>query len=48
MIDEADPKRARRAIFVIDRDGSLLLALPHFQPNNLAQVEAIFTALGAE
>ena len=48
VIDEADSKRSRRAIFVIDRDGTLLLALPHFQPNNLAQVEAIFTALGAE
>jgi peroxiredoxin len=48
VIDEADPKRSRRAIFVVDRDGTLLLALQHFQPNNLAQVEAIFTALGAE
>ena len=47
VIDEADPKRSRRAIFVIDRDGTLLLALPHFQPNNLAHVEAIFRALGA-
>jgi peroxiredoxin len=48
VVDEGDQKRSRRAIFVIDRDGTLLLALPHFQPNNLAQVEAIFTALAAE
>jgi len=48
VVDEGDPKRSRRAIFVIDRDATLLLALPHFQPNNLAQVEAIFNVLGAE
>jgi peroxiredoxin Q/BCP len=48
VIDEADPRRARRAIFVIDRDGRVMLALPHFQPANLSQVEAIFAALGAE
>jgi peroxiredoxin Q/BCP len=46
--DGVDPRRSRRAIFVIDRDGSVLLAIPHFQPANLSQVEAIFAALGAE
>ncbi len=48
VIDDADPRRARRAIFVIDRDGALLLSMPHFQPGNLSQVEAIFAALGME
>jgi peroxiredoxin len=48
VVDEADSRRARRAIFVIDRDGRMMLALPHFQPSNLSQVEAIFAALGAE
>ncbi|MEX2247535.1 MAG: redoxin domain-containing protein [Dehalococcoidia bacterium] len=47
VVDEGDPRRSRRAIFVIDRDGTVLLAL-HFQPNSLAQIEAIFTVLGAE
>jgi peroxiredoxin Q/BCP len=48
VIDEGDPRRSRRAAFVIDADGTLLLALPHFQPANLSQVEAIFTALDAQ
>ena len=48
VIDDGDPRRSRRAIFVIDRDGAVMLALPHFQPGNLSQVEAIFAALGAE
>ena len=48
VIDEADARRSRRAIFVIDRDGTLMLSLPHFQPANLSQIEAIFAALSAE
>ena len=48
VIDESDGTRARRAVFVIDRDGLVMLALPHFQPGNLSQVEAMFNALGAE
>jgi peroxiredoxin len=48
VVDEADPRRSRRAVFVIDRDGTVLLALAPFQPGNLAHVEAIFNALGLE
>jgi peroxiredoxin len=48
VIDEGDPRRSRRAIFVIDRDGTVMLALPHFHPGNLSQIEAIFAVLGAE
>ena len=48
VVDEGDPRRSRRAMFVIDRGGTVILAIPHFQPANLAQVEAIFAALGAE
>jgi peroxiredoxin Q/BCP len=48
VIDEGDARRSRRAIFVVDRDATVLLSLPHFQPQNLAQVEAIFEALGSE
>ena len=47
-VDEGDARRARRAVFVIGRDGTVMLALPHFQPGNLSQIEAIFAALGAE
>jgi peroxiredoxin Q/BCP len=46
--DSSDPRRSRRAVFVIDGDGSVLLALPHFQPNSMTDVEAILHALGFE
>ena len=48
VVDEGDPRRSRRAAFVIDSDGTVLLALPHFQPNNVSHFEAIFLLLGAE
>ncbi len=48
VIDEGNPRLARRAIFVVDHDHTVLLSLPHFQPGNLSQVEAIFAALGME
>ena len=48
VVSEEDARRSARAVFVIDRDGVVLLALPHFQPGNLSQIEAIFNALGAE
>lgn len=48
-VPDAETKgRSGRALFVIDRDGIILLSLPRFQPGNLAHVEAMFTALGAE
>jgi peroxiredoxin Q/BCP len=48
VIDEGDPRRSRRAIFAVDRDGTLMLSLVPFQPANLSQIEAIFAVLGAE
>ncbi len=48
VVDEGNPRRSRRAMFVIDRDGTVLLALPHFQPNNLSHIESVLTALGAQ
>jgi len=47
VVDEGDARRARRSVFVIDGDGTVLLAVPHFQPANLSQVEAVFAALGS-
>jgi peroxiredoxin len=41
-------KRSRRAVFVIDRGGTILHAEHWFQPGNPAQYEAIFRALGME
>ena len=46
VVDESG-KRSRRAVFVIDIDGTVLLALPHYNPANLGQFEQIFQALGA-
>lgn len=48
VVDEGDPRRSRRAVFVIDTDATILLAIVPFQPGNLAHVEAIFNTLGAE
>jgi peroxiredoxin (alkyl hydroperoxide reductase subunit C) len=48
VVDAGDPRRSQRAIFVIDRDGTVLLSIQHYQPSNLAQVKAIFSALGAD
>jgi len=48
VVDEEDARRARRAVFVIDRGGIVRLALVPFQPANLAHVEAIFNAAGIE
>jgi peroxiredoxin Q/BCP len=46
VVDEGDPRRSRRAAFVIGSDGSVVLAVPHLQPSNVSQVEAIIEALG--
>lgn len=47
-VADEEMRRSRRAIFVIERDGAVLLALPHFQPGNVSQIEGIFMALGGE
>jgi len=47
VVDEGDPRRSRRAVFVIDRGGALLLANRHFQSTNPSQVEALIEALAA-
>jgi peroxiredoxin Q/BCP len=41
-------KRSRRAVFVIDKGGTILHAVPSFQPGNPNQYEDIFVALGFE
>lgn len=46
VVDDSG-KRSRRAVFVIDTTGEVLLALPHYNPANLGQFEQIFHALGA-
>jgi peroxiredoxin Q/BCP len=47
-VAEDDPRRSRRALFVIDRDGTVLYAANPYSPNNLAQLEGAFRALGLD
>jgi peroxiredoxin Q/BCP len=39
-------RRALRAVFVIDPDGTVALALRHYSPANIAQLEQVFRTLG--
>ena len=39
-------KQSNRAVFVIDVDGTVICAIPWFQPSNPAQFLEIFTSLG--
>lgn len=45
VVDEAGV-RSRRAMFVIDKGGTILHVVPWFQPGNPTQYEDIFVALG--
>ncbi len=45
VVDDAG-KRSRRAVFVIDKGGTILHVVPWFQPGNPTQYEEIFAALG--
>ena len=47
VLDEA-AKRSRRAVFIIDKGGTILHVVPRFQPGNPSQYEDIFVALGFE
>jgi peroxiredoxin Q/BCP len=47
VLDDAG-KRSRRAVFVIDKGGTILHVVPSFQPGNPSQYEDIFVALGFE
>ena len=47
-IAEDDPRRSRRALFVIDKDGTISHAANPFSPNSLVQLEGALRALGLE
>ena len=47
-VAEDDPRRSRRALFVIDRDGAVLYAANPYSPNSLSQLEGAFRVLGLE
>ncbi len=48
VVAEDDPRRSHRALFVIERDGSISYAANPFSPNSLPQLEGAFRALGVE
>ncbi|MXV80664.1 MAG: redoxin domain-containing protein [Chloroflexi bacterium] len=45
---EESGKRAQRAAFVADAQGTIQLAIPFYQPNNLDDYQEIFVALGLD
>jgi peroxiredoxin Q/BCP len=47
VVDE-DNKRSRRAVFVIDRDATVLRRIDFYNPSNSSQYLDIFRALGVE
>ena len=47
VVDE-DNKRSRRAVFAIDRDGTVLRRIDYYNPANSSQYLDIFRALGVE
>jgi len=47
-VAEDDPRRSRRALFIIEQDGAIAYAANPFSPNNLSQLEGAFRALGLE
>lgn len=47
VVDESG-KRAHRAAFVADAQGTIQLAIPFYQPNNLDDYQEIFLALGLD
>ena len=47
VVDESG-KRSRRAIFIVDRDGTLIYKNPRYTPGNPGHYMEIFQALGME
>ena len=47
-VAEDDPRRSRRALFVIEQDGAIAYAANPFNPSSLSQLEGAFRALGVE
>jgi peroxiredoxin Q/BCP len=45
VVDD-EGRRSRRAVFVIDADGTVAAANPHYQPQDMTQFAEVFSALG--
>ena len=48
VVAEDDPHRSRRALFVIEQDGTIAYVANPFSPNSLSQLEGALRALGVE
>jgi len=48
VVSEEDTKRSRRALFVVEQDGTISYVADPFSPNSLAQLEGALRALGLE
>jgi peroxiredoxin len=48
VVSEEDSRRSRRALFVVERDGTVSYAANPFSPGSLAQLEGALRALGLE
>jgi len=47
-VAEDDPRRSRRALFVVEQDGTIAYAANPYSPNSLSQLEGALRALGME
>lgn len=47
-VAEDDPRRSRRALFVVEQDGTIAYAANPYSPNSLSQLEEALRALGME
>lgn len=47
-VSDEDPRRSRRALFVIEQDGTIAYAANPYSPNSLTQLEEALRALGLE
>ncbi len=48
VIAEDDPRRSRRALFVIERDGTVSYAANPYSPNSVSQLEDVLRAAGVQ
>jgi thioredoxin-dependent peroxiredoxin len=48
VVAEDDPRRSRRALFVIERDGTASFAANPYSPNSVSQLEEVLRAAGVE
>ena len=43
-----DERKSRRAIYIIDEQGTIVHKIPRYQPENMGQFMEVFQALGLE